>query len=116
MSAGKIILEVVLMITEIKKHRGNPNWGISKSYNEVRDIIKPLNFKTMKEYRDWVEAHKPEGFPLTPYATYSRRNEWVSTPHFLGKMDLKHKEDEGITQRFSFKSLKTIIRQLMGMG
>ena len=105
------------MITEInidKKHRGNPNWGISKSYDEVRQAIKPLKFKTMKDYRTWVSENKPQGFPLTPYATYSRKGEWISTPHFLGKIDKVHKEDEGITNRFSFNSIKTIIRQLMG--
>lgn len=105
------------MITEIskdKKHRGNPNWGICKSYSEVRQAIKPMNFRTMKDYRAWVSANKPEGFPLTPYATYSRRGEWISTPHFLGKIDKVHKEDEGITHRFSFRSIKSIIKQLMG--
>lgn len=105
------------MITEIstgKKHRGNPNWGICKSYNEVREAIKPMKFKTMKEYRAWVSTNKPAGLPLTPYATYSRRGEWIYTPHFLGKIDKVHKEDEGITNRLSFNSIKTIIRQLMG--
>ncbi len=106
------------MSTELleKKHRGNPNWGISKPYNEVREIIKPLKFKTMNEYRDYITKNNLKGFPLNPYATYSRKGEWISTRHFLGKTDKiqKHKEDEGITNKLSFKSISAIIRQLMG--
>jgi len=96
----------------LDKKRGNPNWGHCKSYSEVRQLIKPYKFKTMKQYRQWVAENKPAGFPLTPYATYSRRNEWVSTPHFLGKIDFVAKEDIGITKWFNFLPLRRIIKQL----
>ena len=105
------------MTTEIKKQRGNPNWGVCKSYSEVREAIKPMKFKTMNEYREWVVKNNIEGFPINPYATYSRRNEFISTRHFLGKTDTVkpiHKEDEGIVNKFSFHSIRTIIKQLMG--
>ena len=100
-----------------KKHRGNPKWGISKPYSEVRNYIKPLQFKTMDDYRQYVVLHKLEGFPLNPYACYTRKGEWISSRHFLGKTDkvaVKANEDESIKFRFSFQPIKAIIKQLMG--
>ena len=104
------------MSAVLEKRRGNPNWGHCKSYSEVRDAIKAHHFKTMAEYKEWVIENKPEGFPLTPYATYTRRNEWVSTRHFLGKLDIVPEEDKGIIKRFNYFSIRNIIKQLMGRG
>lgn len=36
------------MLQEQKRHRGNPNWGIAKPYDEVRAYIKPMKFKSFK--------------------------------------------------------------------
>ena len=99
---------------EIRKHRGNPNWGIALPYSTVRDSIKPHKFKNLKEYREWVERTKPEGFPLNPYQTYSRRNEWISSRHFLGKIDSI--TENHITQYekpVKFKLIRTIINQIL---
>jgi hypothetical protein len=53
---------------ETKKHRGNPNWGIALPYSVVRDAIKPMRFKNLIQYREWVEENKPEGWEKWGFA------------------------------------------------
>ena len=74
------------MNTEMKR-RGNPNWGYVKPYQEAREEIKKMGFKTMSEYKEWVTENQPEGFSNNPYQIYRYRGEWVSTAHYLGKED-----------------------------
>ena len=113
------------IIQEQKRHRGNPNWGIAKPYDEVRAYIKPMKFKSFKEYQEWVrderEAGRGEGFPLNPHMVYARKNEWISREHFLGFTDIitletvHASEDSNITHRFSFSKIKSIINQILGI-
>jgi hypothetical protein len=74
------------MTTEMKR-RGNPNWGYVKPYQEAREEIKSMGFKTMSEYKEWVMENQPEGFSINPYQIYRYRGEWISTAHYLGKED-----------------------------
>lgn len=113
------------MLQEQKRHRGNPNWGIAKPYDEVRAYIKPMKFKSFKEYQDWVreerEAGRGEGFPLNPHMVYARKNEWISREHFLGFTDnittelVQASEDLDITHKFSFRKIRSIINQILGI-
>lgn len=100
--------------SEVRKHRGNPNWGIALPYSVVRDAIKPHRFKNIKEYRDWVEETKPEGFPLNPYAVYSRRGDWVNSRHFLGKIDsIMEVEPAHNEKPVKFSLIRNIINQIL---
>jgi hypothetical protein len=111
-------------MVENKPQRGNPEWGVAKPYWQVREIVKEKNFKTIKQYQDWVREERiqgrGEGFPLYPHMTYARKNEWISREHFLGKTDIimtpqpVASEDIGTT-KMSFKSIRFIIRQILGM-
>ncbi len=112
------------LLQEQKRHRGNPNWGIARPYNEVRECIKPYHFKTVKQYSAWVRAEREQGrcedFPINPQLTYVRKNEWVSREHFLGKVDdipliVVHSEDVNIPNRMSFHSIRAIIKQIFGL-
>lgn len=106
-------------LTVEKKKRGNPNFTKAKSYSEVREIVKHMQFKNLREYRAYVEQYKPEGFPLSPYATYEQRGEWISARHFLGKTDEAPSrdvivpEDKGISKPFNYNGLKSIIKQIL---
>lgn len=106
-------------LTVEKKKRGNPNFTKAKSYSEVREIVKHMQFKNLREYRAYVEQYKPEGFPLSPYATYEQRGEWISARHFLGKTDIAPSrdvivpEDKGISKPFNYIGLKSIIKQIL---
>ena len=77
-------------LSELKRKRGNPQWGVALPYSEVREIIKG-KFKTIEEYKNWVRIERLngrcEGFPLHPQPTYFRKNEWVSKNHFLSLTD-----------------------------
>lgn len=110
-------------LVESKPQRGNPEWGVAKPYWHVRETIKHKNFKTIKQYQDWVREQRElgncEGFPLYPHMTYARKNEWVSREHFLGKTDLlpnsSHVSIENDVPKLSFKSIRTIIKQILGL-
>ncbi len=110
---------------EQKRHRGNPNWGIAKPYDEVRATIISMKFKSFKDYQAWVraerEAGRGEGYPLNPHMVYARKNEWISREHFLGFTDnttsdiVIASEDMNIDDKFSFAKIRSIIRQILGM-
>lgn len=109
---------------EHKPRVGNPNWGISLPYDVVRDMIKPYKFKSLRQYRDWVrnlkESGAGEGLPLYPAPIYSKRNEWVSKEHFLGWTDSITSTKKPATQKreesnISFSSIRTIIKQILGL-
>ena len=109
---------------EQKRPRGNPNYGIAMPYSKVREIIKPYKFKSVREYRQWVEVQKAtgkgDGLPLNPYAVYTRKNEWVSTKHFLGLTDditSDHRKSTVQPQKseVSFSSIRAIIKQILGI-
>jgi hypothetical protein len=112
------------LVLEQKKLRGNPNWGIALPYNEVREYIRPYQFKTVKQYSDWVRSEREqgrcEGFPIVPQTTYSRKNEWISRSDFLGRTHsnlslVSHDEDANIPEKISFKSIRSIIMQIFGI-
>lgn len=101
------------LITEHKRSRGNPNWGVALPYEKVKDIIKPHRFKSLRQYSLWVRdlrsQGKGEGLPIQPYAVYSRKGEWVSKEDFLGQPKPK--------QPKSYEHpLRTIIKQILGLG
>lgn len=109
---------------EQKPRVGNPNWGISLPYDVVRDMIKPYKFKSLRQYRDWVRSLKDcgegDGLPLHPVSIYTKRNEWISKEHFLGKTDSIIKNDSPASQMLkekptSFFSISTIIKQILGL-
>ena len=104
------------MNTEMKR-RGNPNWGYVKPYQEAREEVKKMGFKTMSEYKEWVMENHPDGFSLNPYQIYRYRGEWISTAHYLGKEDCKTPE---ITEQFEiqvhtgfFSNLKDTIKSIL---
>ena len=98
----------------VRKKVGNPEWNFVLPYDEARSIIKPLKFKTLKAYREWVRETKPYGMSVNPYPTYTRRGEWVNTAHFLGKVDtVKAEEDHGIKEPVNFRAIKSIIKQIL---
>ncbi len=43
----------------VRRKVGNPEWNFVLPYDEARSIIKPLKFKTLKAYREWVKETKP---------------------------------------------------------
>lgn len=99
---------------ETRKHRGNPNWGIALPYSVVRDAIKPMRFKNLIQYREWVEETKPEGFPLNPYAVYSRRGDWQNSRHFLGKIDSIITVESAPNEKpVKFRLIRSIINQIL---
>lgn len=109
---------------EQKRGRGNPNYGIAKPYNEVREIIKPYKFRSVTDYRAWALELKRmgagEGLPLNPYAVYTRKGEWVSRKHFLGMTDdepvvLEENKPVGKSEQVSFSKIRTIISQILGL-
>ena len=120
----QVFVHQVSQIQQVKRHRGNPNWGIARPYNEVRECIKPYHFKTVKQYSAWVRAEREQGrcedFPINPQLTYARKNEWISRQHFLGKIDdspsiIVHSEDVNIPNKMSFHSIRAIIKQIFGL-
>lgn len=109
---------------EQKRGRGNPNWCVARPYTEVREIIKPHKFKSIKQYRQWVldmkSVGKGNGFPLNPQQVYHRKGEWVSREHFLGLTEkIIVKPTAKIAQpqaQPSFFSIRTIIKQILSLG
>ncbi len=98
----------------VRRKVGNPEWNFVLPYDEARSIIKPLKFKTLKAYREWVKETKPYGMSVNPYPAYTRRGEWVSTAHFLGKIDTPQaQEDKGIREPVNFRAIKSIIKQIL---
>lgn len=109
------------LLQEHKRLRGNPNWGIALPYIEVRKFIKSYHFKTVKQYAEWVRSEREQGrcqdFPINPQITYTRKNEWISREHFLGRTDnlpsrIVHDEDANIPNKFSYKNISGIIMQI----
>jgi len=108
---------------EQKRGRGNPNWSVAKPYVEVRETIRSHNFKSVKQYRLWVlelkTQGKGDGFPLNPQQVYQRKGEWVSREDFLGlteKKNIAKRKTKAQSQPVSFFSLRTIIKQILGLG
>jgi hypothetical protein len=115
-----IVHEMQVVVQEQKRHRGNPKLGVSLPYSVVREAIKPHNFKNIKQYQDWVRENNPEGFPLQPRMTYTRKNEWISRQHFLGKTEditpeVIAQEDKTIETPIALKGLRRIISQILGL-
>ena len=112
-----IVHEMQVAVQE-QKRRGNPKLGVSLPYLVVREAIKPHKFKNFKQYQDWVRENSPEGFPLHPKMIYTRKNEWISKAHFLGKTEdltpeiIAH-EDKSIETPIVFRGLRRIIRQIL---
>lgn len=109
---------------EQKRPRGNPNYGIAMPYNTVREIIKPYKFKSIREYRQWVEVKKAsgegDGLPLNPQPVYTRKGEWIGTKHFLGLTDditVYHSKSSVAPQKpeVSYSRIRSIIRQILGL-
>jgi len=116
-----IVHEMQVAVQEQKRHRGNPKLGVSLPYSVVREAIKSHQFKNFKQYQDWVRENNPEGFPLHPKMTYSRKNEWISKAHFLGKTEdmtpeIVAQEDKTIETPIAFGGLRRIIRQILGIS
>lgn len=99
--------------TDNKRSRGNPNWGVALPYEEVKQIIKPHNFKSLRQYSLWVRDlrsnGKGKGLPIHPDAVYSRKGEWVSKEDFLGLPQPKANKPYQ-------HPLRTIIKQILGLG
>ena len=113
-----IVHEMQVAVQEQKRQRGNPKLGVSLPYFVVREAIKPLKFKNIKQYQDWVRENSPEGFPIQPRMTYLRKNEWISRQHFLGKTDDEtpenvQQEDIAIENPIPMSGLRRIIRQIL---
>lgn len=109
---------------EQKRPRGNPNYGIAMPYSTVREIIKPYKFKSVRQYRLWVQDMKAQGkgdgFPLNPQPVYSRKNEWISTKHFLGLTDdiIVYNSKSSVMPpkpEVSYSKIRSIIRQILGL-
>ena len=104
------------MQTETKR-RGNPNWGYVKPYQEAREQIKSMGFKTMSEYAEWVKTEQPEGLSVNPYQIYRYRGEWVSTAHYLGKEDSItpkiNQEYEVVVNSGFFSNLKDTLKNIL---
>jgi hypothetical protein len=115
-------------LKDTKRKRGNPNWGNSLPYSEVRLLIKSKNFKNMKEYREWVREERLEGrcegYPFYPQAVYIRKNEWISVKHFLGHTDdttpslamQKHRYPTNNVEQAPRSVAWRIIQQIFGIG
>ena len=105
---------------EQKRGRGHK----SKTYEEVRLIIAPHQFKTMREYQAWVSDLKSRGLggglPLNPQTVYTNRGEWISRDHFLGiterKLNQSKYPEENRVQKQSYTGIRAIIRQILGMN
>lgn len=117
----------------LKRSRGNPNWGVALPYDVVKDIIKPHNFTTLYEYTKWVRDMRMQGgghgLPIHPQPVFTRKGEWVSKEDFLGlspksrgynkksQSALKQPDYERSFIRMSkIKTLSTIIRQVLGFS
>ena len=115
--------------SDLKKQgnfRHSSKQTICLPYSVVREYIKHNNFKTVGEYQYWLRSQREEGkcyeFPMHPQVLYVRRNEWISTKHFLGKTDdttpthrAKYKE-EVVEQHTSQNVGWRIIAQIFGLG
>lgn len=97
-----------------KRKVGNPEWNFVLPYNEARLIVKKHNFKSMREYTEWVKENKPYGLSTNPYQVYTRRGEWIGTAHYLGKVDTIIPEDNGIEKLspVKFNKIRNIIAQI----
>ena len=57
-----------------------------KSFTEARLIVRGLNIKGNKQWREFTKSgNKPIDIPANPDRTYSRTNEWQGWDDFLGK-------------------------------
>jgi hypothetical protein len=101
-----------------KRKVGNPEWNFVLPYEEARLIVKQHNFKTMREYTEWVKEEKPYGLSSNPYQIYSRRGTWLGTAHYLGKVDTVVQEDRNVYEEkpVKFWKMKKIIAQIFGLG
>ena len=101
-----------------KRKVGNPEWNFVLPYNEARLIVIEHKFKSMREYTEWVREHKPYGLSTNPYQVYTRRGEWISTAHYLGKKDVVVQEDQNIHNEkpVKFWKIKSIISQIFHLG
>ena len=105
-------------VVEEKRRVGNPEWNFVLPYDEARRIVKNQKFKTMKDYMEWVNLENPPGLSKNPYQIYTRRGEWISTAHYLGKIEVvKVAEDVDVPAMPPHKlfKLKSIIRQIFNL-
>lgn len=106
-------------VVEEKRRVGNPEWNYVLPYDEARRIVKSYRFKTMKQYVEFVKDNKPHGLSLNPYQVYNRRGEWISTAHYLGKIEIVNiPEDKDVPRMSPHKTfqIKNIIKQIFNLG
>jgi hypothetical protein len=61
------------------------------TYDDCRDAIKGLGFKSMKDYNTWLESSNCQDiFYVYPQVSY-RGKGWISTKHFLSLSDEEYK-------------------------
>ena len=102
--------------------RSNTRHHVCLPYNVVREHIKNFGFQTVAEYQNWLRDQRTKGkyfdFPLQPQSLYVRRNEWISTKHFLGKTEdtTPTGRARNITPQQPKRVGWRIIAQIFGLG
>ena len=62
------------------------------TYEEARDIIRPLNLKNLKQWKEYCKSgKKPKNIPSVPYHFYKNKG-WISFRDFIGTDILTYEE------------------------
>lgn len=54
------------------------------SFDEAKKILKPLNLKSEKEYKEWRKTNSIKYLPVNLTQKYGKHNSWKGIPDFLG--------------------------------
>ncbi len=54
------------------------------SFDEAKKILKPLNLKSEKEYKEWRKTNSIKYLPVNLTQKYCKHNSWKGIPDFLG--------------------------------
>jgi len=58
-----------------------------RNYDDAKIFLKPLNITSQKHFRELLKLGViPKDIPRSPFAYYSRRKTWVSSPDFFGRV------------------------------